>query len=190
MIVRAELAVSRSLAAFHERLADTVAWCAPRADAAHPRTCLRTPALAARALEPDYFAAVSTVAHRRRSEGTHRFIPHLGSREGRLLVYYPDAELADGAAEVESEGFFDVCNCPPWDTWVGIFQDHRPAGDAFAIYLVAWVPEVLVDLAARGIEVNPEECIRWLDDADCELRRLLAGASRAPGFLDRLFRRG
>jgi hypothetical protein len=37
---------------------------------------------------------------------------------GRLMVYFPDAALADGAAEVQSRGFFDVHNTPPWDTWI------------------------------------------------------------------------
>lgn len=35
--------------------------------------------------------------------------------EGRLLLYWPDQSLADGAAEYASIGFFDVDNTPPWD---------------------------------------------------------------------------
>ena len=47
-----------------------------------------------------------------------------------------------------------------------------------AIYglLVAWVPPDFIDLANRGIEGNPEQCIMWLDTLDDEfvqsLRRL------------------
>jgi hypothetical protein len=184
MILRGEPDVSRSLDRLHERLKETIAWCGPRADAARARECLRTPELAARPLEPDYFAAVGTVASRRRAVLSHRFIPPRDAGQGgRLLVYFPDADLSDGAAEVESEGFFDVWNCPPWDTWVGIFRDERGAGDAYATYLVAWVPPGLVELAQRGIEVNPEECIRWLEDASCDLRRRLDSPSAAPGLL-------
>jgi hypothetical protein len=32
------------------------------------------------------------------------------------------------------------------------------------------VPPTFLDLAQAGIEVNPEECIRWLDDTDVPLR--------------------
>jgi hypothetical protein len=194
MIIRGEPDVSTSLEPFRERLVETVAWCARRADAPDPRDSLRDPALAPRALEPDYFAAVSTVVHNRRSALPHPFRPWVG-KEGRLMVYYPDAELSDGAAELESGGFFDVCNCPPWGTWVGMFRDNRPRDHSYANYLVAWVPRVLEDLVARGIEVNPERCILWLDESDCGLQRLLepsaAGPSGAtPGLLERLFRRG
>jgi hypothetical protein len=37
---------------------------------------------------------------------------------GRLVAYFPDDNLFDGAAEAESQGFFDVDNIPPYDTWV------------------------------------------------------------------------
>jgi hypothetical protein len=36
---------------------------------------------------------------------------------GRLLAYFPDNNLACGVAEVESQGFFDTNNIPPYDTW-------------------------------------------------------------------------
>jgi hypothetical protein len=35
-----------------------------------------------------------------------------------------------------------------------------------ANFLVAWVPPVFIDLADKGILVNPEECIAWLDTLD------------------------
>jgi hypothetical protein len=90
-------------------------------------------------------------------------------RDGRLLVYFPDEDLADGAAEAESAGFFDVFNTPPWDTWVALYEANEH-DRAFSTYLVSWVPPVLVDVATAGIKVNPEECIVWLDDADVPLR--------------------
>ena len=33
-------------------------------------------------------------------------------RCGHLAVFYPDAQLADGAAEAETGGFFDIHNTP------------------------------------------------------------------------------
>jgi hypothetical protein len=72
---------------------------------------------------------------------------------GRLLLYSPSENLACGAAEASSNGFFDVNNIPPWDIWVDFSEGT----------LVSWVPPALIDVAQMGIYVNPEECIRWLD---------------------------
>ena len=74
-----------------------------------------------------------------------------GGNSGRLLLYAPDENLCDGAAQYSSKGFFDIDNVPPWDTWICFFEP----------YLVSWVPPRLVELANIGIEVNPEECICW-----------------------------
>lgn len=73
--------------------------------------------------------------------------------QGRLLVFVPGETLMDGGAKYSSNGFFDVNNVPPWDTWVS-FSDRT---------LVSWVPSVLVETAQRGIDVNPEACISWID---------------------------
>jgi len=91
---------------------------------------------------------------------------------GRLLVYFPDAELADGAAHLASGGFFDVHNTPPWSTWIGYFDDRGP-DHSLSCYLLAWVPEALVAAAGAGIEVNPEACIVWFEDAKVALRRVV-----------------
>ena len=37
---------------------------------------------------------------------------------GRLLVYEPDTNLAHGLEELETNGFVDIDNIPPWDTWI------------------------------------------------------------------------
>jgi hypothetical protein len=191
VIIRGEPDVSASLDPFLHRLADTASWCTPRADVTRPATCLRDPHTQPRRLEGDYFSAVSTVASRR----YHGAAPARGTprrvENGRLMVYFPDADLCDGAAEVETDGYFDVFNTPPWDTWVGFFRDDRAETDAYVNYLVAWVPPVFVELVARGIEVNPEQCIRWLDETDCGLSRRIAGKpSPDRGLISRIFRRG
>ncbi len=74
-------------------------------------------------------------------------------RAGKLLLYVPEENLADGAARYTSNGFFDVDNVPPWDTWVAFSQGT----------LLSWVPPLLIGLAQSGIDVNPEGCIRWID---------------------------
>jgi hypothetical protein len=72
---------------------------------------------------------------------------------GRLLLYTPSENLACGAAEASSNGFFDVNNVPPWDIWVEFSEGT----------LVSWVPPALTDVAQMGIYVNPEACIRWAE---------------------------
>ena len=71
--------------------------------------------------------------------------------EGRLLLYYTYVNLADGAAQQSSNGFFDADNVPPWDTWVSFSEG----------VLLSWVPPSLIEAAQMGIDANPEECIRW-----------------------------
>lgn len=72
---------------------------------------------------------------------------------GRLLLYVPSENVSDGASRYASNGFFDLYDCPPWDTWL---QYSRGT-------LVRWVPEVLIPLAQIGIDANPVECIKWAD---------------------------
>jgi hypothetical protein len=72
---------------------------------------------------------------------------------GRLLLYNPNENLACGAGEHSSNGFFDVNNVPPWDIWIDFSEGT----------LISWVPPTLVDVAQMGIDVNPEACIRWAD---------------------------
>jgi hypothetical protein len=69
----------------------------------------------------------------------------------RLLVFDPDQTLSDGAAEVATDGFFDVDNVPPWDTWAvwGPTSEHRG-------YLLCLIPERWTETASTGILVNPE----------------------------------
>src|SRR5215469_4272277 len=70
---------------------------------------------------------------------------------GRLLLYKPSENLACAAAEASSNGFFHVNNVLRWEIWVD-FSERT---------LVSWVAPALVDVAQMGIDVNPEECIRW-----------------------------
>jgi hypothetical protein len=77
-----------------------------------------------------------------------------GLAGGRLLLYSPDENLFDGAAQYSSKGFFDADNVPPWDTWI-CFHERQ---------LVSWVPPQLLQLAAHGVDVNPEQCIVWASE--------------------------
>ena len=74
-------------------------------------------------------------------------------RRGRLLIYQPWENVADGASQVASLGFFDLNDAPPWDTWIH-YADGR---------LACWVPEQLIKLAQDGIDANAVQCIDWAD---------------------------
>ncbi|MCB9687739.1 MAG: hypothetical protein H6738_24900 [Alphaproteobacteria bacterium] len=153
-------------------LVDAASWCAERFDAKRPAWSLRTPDLAPRPLSHSYADSVGAVVHSR-SQFMRSVTPPGVLPAGRLMVYFPDADLCDGAAMVETDGYLDTYNCPPHDSWVALFRDDpaRPDDD-YATYLVAWVPDAIVARVSRGIHVNPEECIGWLDDRQVAARKL------------------
>lgn len=162
---------------FWQRVAETVAWCSSRANPSDPCRSLRSNEIKGRDLENSYLDCVKWVAQRRKVAVASVPLP-VPNRElcgGRLLLYFPDADLCDGAAEMESRGFFDAFNTPPWDTWVGFVSEYGHSDPSYASYLVAWIPSVFLDDAAAGVVVNPEECIQWLDDSDVALKKLLQG---------------
>lgn len=170
---------------FEQRLAETIAWCALRVRADDPKHSLRDEGNRPSILERDRASAVqSVVGYRGNYAGE---LPIIRGSEsllgGRLLVYFPDASLNCGTAEFESRGFFDVHNVPPWDTWIALAAEKRRASDgSIDQYLISWVPAELVACVQAGIDVNPEQCIQWLDDTEVgarhELERLLAGKHR------------
>ena len=154
---------------FTLRLAQAIHWCSRRADAAKPALSLRFDQFQPHTLEVDRAATVKAPIHQRTVYVPRDLAPVLSGEEmagGRLLAYFPDAELSDGAAEQETDGFFDSYNAPPWDTWVGLFQDATAADLSYRVYLVAWIPPVFLHTASRGIAVNPESCIVWLADVE------------------------
>ena len=86
---------------------------------------------------------------------------------GKLLAFFPDETLCDGAAEMVSYGFFDVDNVPAWDAWVGIFRDYDRE------YIITYIPHQFVSLVDEGSYVNPEDCIPWLEKSQTRLARKL-----------------
>lgn len=69
----------------------------------------------------------------------------------RLLIYQPLETVDDGAAEASSEGFFDLSDAPPWDTWL-LYSNGT---------VLSLVPESFVRTAQAGIDANPVDCIHW-----------------------------
>jgi hypothetical protein len=162
------------------RIAQAIAWCEPRFDARAIAASLRSDQLRPRVLETDRATIVHHVVHQRTVDNAVRAaIPartRADLRGGRLLVYFPDFELADGAAEAETSGFFDVNDAPPWDTWVSLCSDPELTGHGLAaVYLVSWVPPALVASVQRGIDVGMTGCIAWLEETNTGLATCLSG---------------
>jgi hypothetical protein len=171
---------------FVERLTEAIVWCRDEGSTQQPRTSLRMCKRDSDDLvsqEHQVFSVCLERSSRLRQSGRRDLSPVTDLCGGRLLAYFPNDNLADGWAETVSEGFFDVNNIPPYDTWVWMvrnmrtfeYADHE-RGEIEANYLVAWVPPAFIPLASRGVEGNPEGCILWLDTLDDEfvhsLRRL------------------
>ncbi|AKF10722.1 hypothetical protein [Sandaracinus amylolyticus] len=157
---------------FAQRLAETIAWCAPRAGIGDPRRSLRDPQLQPQLLARDRAQTVAWLVSRRdRRVRGEPIPPSTRPASGRLLVYFPDANLSCGAAELETDGFFDADNVPPWDTWISV-HDRAHGCPSYGSMLVCWVPPALVELVDRGIDVNPEQCIVWIDALELDLDAL------------------
>ena len=75
--------------------------------------------------------------------------------KGRILVAEVDSSVTDGASEAESDGFIDIHDCPPIDTW--FYKTQNKTGRIF----YAWIPEQFVELTQNAIDVNMLECFTW-----------------------------
>ncbi len=170
-------------------LAQTIAWCSQQDFLADPVNSLRTPKL-----RPASFAYAETVAQRQalvehlaetrlrimRSEGRFRPLPAHHLAGGRLLLYDPDRNTFDNGALVESYGYFDWDNLPPWDTWLSYVRDQtrekqaqrgNQEDDGFQSYLVSWVPSSLLERVDAGVRGNGDGCLRWANQLDSPLAR-------------------
>jgi hypothetical protein len=179
-LISSQPSCASSLEPLRIALAEAVAWGEARARDDDPRGSLRTlpdpvdvEDLGYLRLSPANLVNAMRWRRLEALENAGLEAPSLkwGEAPGRLLVFFPDDETADGGAEAQSGGFFDVHNTPPWDTWVGYFDDlhETPTGPMLRKYLLAYVPAVLVARAGRGIAANPEECIQWLEDSETAL---------------------
>lgn len=145
--------------AFRSNLTATIAWCRPRFDNDHRKTSLRSDDL-----KPSLIVTRSddlTLVHR----AVHSLVDRRASvlcghdiddieLDGRLLGFYVRQTLFDGVSEMETKGFIDETNTPPWDSWICMVGE----------LLVSWVPPAMVEDVEAAIFCNAEECIAWLSD--------------------------
>ena len=154
-----------------------MAWCESRPSDTSASQVLRTPHHRPRTLAPTRIDLVNDVV-RARPKTLHVVSSANDLSGGRLLAYFPDAELADGAGEDETDGFLDLSDAPPWDTWVALFDDGDPNRPS-AVYLIAWIPSRFIALVDRGIAVNMAGSIAWLSETNTSV----AGELRSAGLL-------
>jgi hypothetical protein len=174
---------------FFTSLAETIAWCSRSDVGSDPKSSLRL-------IEPNDFCLDSRTSRVygirvRRSRrlaraGITKLQPAKDLQGGRLILFEPDATASDGAAESISQGYFDVHNVPPFDTWVWYVDEQFNAQEIYeqsvrrsqaslqpSEYLIAWVPSRFLEIVNAGIDVIPEECVSWFDRCDLPFARKL-----------------
>lgn len=173
------------------RISETMAWCGTRPNASDPKSGLRSPELRPRPIAacggpgaPDprrqehvREARVDALAEARRKllgGGTVSGVSGpLNLRGGRILLQAPDDNLTDGASEAASEGFLNIDEEPPWDTWLCYSPPEGQKSSPNNGYLVSYVPAVFVPLVQHGIDVNVVGCMLWPQDDGSRLSQQL-----------------
>jgi hypothetical protein len=153
VVVMDRTAAPDNLGPFRRRLAEAIAWCAPRVRQGTPREVFWTPAFRPPAVPHAWSAELRAV--RPPPEGlSHDLYDHpVATRPGvvdgvaqtradalaaagrlpanpapdlaggRLVLFEPDESLSGGETEEPSGGFFDHESSPGWDTWVAYVVD-------------------------------------------------------------------
>jgi|GEM_PF-6674602 len=66
--------------------------------------------------------------------------------------------MLDGASESVSDGFIDINDCPPIDTWFYMFDDGHGR------FLYAWIPEKFIGLVNEAIAIACMDSLYWDGD--------------------------
>lgn len=147
---------------------DAATWSNLRWNPANPRSSLRDLEFSPDVFGSNRYYIVNSVVFARRyalrdlDEDSSAYEPR-----GKVLIYEPDMNVADGLSEGETGGFFDANDCPPWDLWIGLVRDKGRD------YVLAWIPESLIGLVNLGAEVNCVDCFYWAENSSEEWARKL-----------------
>ncbi len=189
---------------FKQSLAETIAWCAPRASLADPVFCLRASALWPAIRHKDFYdervlyvddawkgyletlsiektaTAVDTLITERgrllQSENKPSSVITGDLAGGRLLLSAPDYGFFDGASKAESRGFIDDGDTSPWDTWVSFVFDPTMGQQFYDSGIVSWVPPQFIEEVNKGIRVSFVDNNVWAADIDSAFTHRLAEA--------------
>lgn len=141
-------------------------WCGLKWNPNNPRESLRT-------LDFDYFAdshyrKVDEVILGRRHELKKLRTPIASTLTGGgILVYEPDEDLFDGLSELETDGYLDSNDCPPYDAWIGYVE----TGNRRCV--LSWVPDEIVSLVNAGTDVMCTDCLYWASSSNTDWARSL-----------------
>jgi hypothetical protein len=83
--------------------------------------------------------------------------------QGRLLAFSPLDSLSEGHLAIITNGFFDVDESPPWDTWLW-FQTGESTLTVEENLLVSWVPPDLIQSVQAAIDVQSAGWVNWLGE--------------------------
>ena len=201
-----------------KRLAETIAWCNPHISVENPKDCLRTPELQPTNMtlrsdrnhdhkyesgfeyawetlkeKQDVVNAVSLRREKLLMEAKidtgPLFLKLLG---GKLLIISPEDSDICCLSVYEAEGFIDEMDVPPWDTWIGYFEEQSTPEETYVLqtqaryrafynksnssdfedwthepivsYILCWIPRDFVELVNEGVLVNPVECFFWASE--------------------------
>jgi hypothetical protein len=157
-------------------ISEAVVWCEPRVNESDPEQSLRSAELRPPRAASEYDSlggtpeAVEFVSERRRVALGSRVNPSsMELRGGRLLAVEVDCQLAEGACEVASHGFFDGNDTPPWDTWIVLVKDDTLPQGSGDRYLLSWVPQAFFSNVDDGIDASSTDCLWWFGGGGHEL---------------------
>lgn len=92
------------------------------------------------------------------------------SRHSHFILYDRSASFLTGLAQRDSDGYFSVEDCPPWDTWIyyGAFRGCIDArGNKVSdpvVGLLSLVPDRFLTCVRRGIAADVGFAVSWVKD--------------------------
>ncbi len=81
---------------------------------------------------------------------------------GQILEFDIDVTELDGAANSVSEGFTDMADIPPIDTWFFLTKTK----------LYCWIPSLFIEKMQNALDVSVMDAYRWLKDSNPLLQDL------------------
>lgn len=95
------------------------------------------------------------------------------SSKGRILTFETNITTICGGPVAESNGFVDIYDIPPIDTWFYLKNNYVHKSDQrnheCTLVLFCWIPKAYENLVQSAIDVEILDSYRWLDENDHEL---------------------
>ncbi|NLR62624.1 hypothetical protein HGH93_31325 [Chitinophaga polysaccharea] len=101
-----------------------------------------------------------------RPEVRDQYLPDIGSM-GRILSFETSISAGDGAPLEASQGFVDLNDTPPVDTWFYL-KSNYDHGTSYACeqVLFCWIPKAFENVMQSAINVEILDSYRWVDEND------------------------